>query len=75
MARKKRDTRTTKCSHCGFEHYIQDGGWVVTANKKTYCYDETGGCHAKMRMLWTSNTETTSKETRTVGVPKDFDSW
>ena len=75
MAKKKTDTRKISCNHCGKEHYIQHGGWVITADKKTYCYDSEGGCHAKMRVLRSDSATNTSKETRKVDILKEFESW
>ena len=29
--------RKITCDYCGKEHYIKDGGWVITASDKVLC--------------------------------------
>lgn len=53
MVRKKSSktspTRQTTCEHCGYKHYVMEGGWAVNGAKQVLCYSDRRNCFVKVR--------------------------
>ena len=59
MAKKNKGkptlTRRISCDHCGFQHYVAEGGWIINGRKKVYCYNRWRNCLDEMLNLRSEN--------------------
>ena len=62
MARKTKPTKSTltrqiTCDHCGFKHFVAEGGWIINGRKKVLCYNRWRNCLDEMLNLRSKDRE------------------